>query len=54
MALYKDTRRCRNCGKNFTWYYQSAQEGEYVHRPLSDEDTCVQVSGMMLVADQIL
>lgn len=53
MALYKDTRRCRNCGKNFTWYYQSAQEGEYVHRPLSDEDTCVQVSGMMLVADQI-
>ena len=31
----------------------SAQEGEYVHRPLSDEDTCVQVSGMMLVADQI-
>lgn len=29
------------------------QEGEYVHRPLSDEDICVQVSGMWLVADQI-
>ncbi len=53
MPSYKDTRRCTNCGKTFTWYYQPAQEGDYIRHTTNDEEATVAVNGMMLVADQI-